>query len=264
MSAPIPKSYHAIIKISKLILNTDEIITESHVNDIKIIIQNHLNSGMSPNDIKKYYSLEYTDFGMFIKKCLGIKIMSCKEAINNYNKKTGRSISDEKATYYKLCEFKFNPYSIPEIPGYESLITLGIYHPIKNPSGVCRDHIVSKSYGWRNHIDPNIISHPANCQFITNLENISKNDKSFITINDLEERIRNNSFQPISKTIVKLAKSKDHKNKISVTNSQYMTITNQVHNLRILKSEDIPDGYWRGITRKNKMVGAVGLEPTRN
>lgn len=254
MNTLIPKSKHAIIRISKLILNTDESITEEHVSKVRQIILNHMDNGMSPTDIKKMYSIEYTDFGMFIKKCLGLKILSTKDAVNNYFRKIGRSLTDAKKIYQKDCSFKFDPYSLPDIPGYNLLLELGIYHPINNPNGVCRDHMLSVEYGWRNNIAPEIISSPHNCQFITNLENITKNSKSALTIDELEYRIANNVLTPITKR--KLSNGYDktlsryHKQKISETNKKYMNITNGDINMRILKTSPIPDGFRRGMKKR--------------
>lgn len=257
----VPKNKHAIIRITKLVLAIDTEITEDDVSQVKMIFQNHLDSGMSPNDIKKQYSIEYSDFGMFLKKCLNLTLLNTKDAVNNFYKKAGRSVTDEKAVYYKKCSFSFDPYSMPDIPGYEKLLALGIYHPLHNPTGVCRDHIVSVAYGWRNNIPPELISHPCNCQFLTNAENIAKNDKSFLTIDELRTRIENMSMSPISNKAIHLTKTEEHKAKIGASNSKYMRITNGSHNLRILKTDPIPNGYRRGFTRKNKMVGVEGLEP---
>lgn len=40
-----------------------------------------------------------------------------------------------------------------------------------------------------------------------------------------------------------------------------MSITNGVENRRVLKTEAIPDGFRRGMTRKHKLVGQPGFEP---
>jgi hypothetical protein len=155
----------------------------------------------------------------------------------------------------------FDPYSIPEIPGYELLLTFGIYHPVNNPSGVCRDHMLSIEFGWRNKIDPAILSNPANCQFISNIDNIKKGSSSCITVDDLIERISTNTYNPVEKSWKRLPFSKIHKQRISETNSKYMSITNGYHNLRVLKSSTIPENYRRGMTRKCKMVVQPGVEP---
>lgn len=261
MSKIIPSKNHSLIKICKLILNKDSVITEDDVSSLKEIIQNLLNSGLSPSDIKNKYSINYSDFGMFIKTSLGLKLKSVQEAVQNYYISNGKSLTDKKRIYKKECQFLFDPYAIKEIPGYQILLDLGIYHPVNNPLGVCRDHMVSIEYGWRNNIPPNIISSPMNCQFINNLENIKKGSSSCINIDQLMDRINNTKFQSIPKTYIKISKSKSHKEKISITNSKYITVTNGIKNLRILKNSSIPDGFRRGMTRKNKMVVQPGLEP---
>lgn len=257
----VPKNKHAIIRICKLVLSIDTEVTENDVTKVKDIFQNHLDSGMSPNDIKKHYSVEYSDFGMFLKKCLNLNLLNFKDAANNFYKKSGRSVTDDKTVYYKNCSFSFDPYSMPNIPGYEKLLELGIYHPLRNPNGVCRDHIVSIAYGWRNNISPELISHPCNCQFLTNAENITKNDRSLLTVDELRVRIENMSILPVGNESIHLPKTEEHKAKIGASNSKYMRVTNGAHNLRILKTVPIPNGYRKGFTRKNKMVGVEGLEP---
>lgn len=257
----IPKTKHAIIRICKLVLQTERDITLDDFNIVQQIFQDHLAAGMSPSDIKGHYNIIYSDFGMFLKRSFHISLLSHKESVNNYFRKVGRSVTDEKTLYYKACKFQFDPYSIPEIPGYDDLVLLGIYHPVNNPSGVCRDHMISVSYGWRNNIDPEIISHPSNCQFITNIKNIKKGDKSSLTLDDLKKRIQVNDLSPIDKHYIRLPKTKDHRKKISETNKKYMTVTDGSRNLRILKTDPIPSGFRRGLTRKNKMVGDLGLEP---
>lgn len=246
----VSKKKHAIIRISKLVLNLASDVSEEHVNQVKEIFQNHIKDGMSPNDIKKYYGIEYSDFGMFIKKCLGLSILSCKEAVNNYNLKAGKIITEEKRIYYKKCHFQFDPYSIPGISGYEKLLSLGMYHATMNPTGVCRDHIMSVAYGWRNKVPPELISHPSNCQFLTHSENSKKNDKSYITVDELKNRVINNILTPVNNNGRCLTKSAEHKHKISESNKKYMNVTNGVYNIRMLKSQPIPPGYKRGLTRR--------------
>lgn len=209
------------------------------------------------------YDIQYTDFGMFLKKCFEIQLLSVKDSIHNYNKKHKRGIytSDEKEKYIRLCAFDFDPYAIANIPGYNLLLEKGMYHPTLNPDGVCRDHILSKEYGWRNKISPKIVSHPANCQFLSNKDNARKGSKSFLTESELNDRIRNNSFDIVQNKGKSIPKTFAHRKKISETNSKYMRITNGSKNLRIEKGSSIPDGFRKGFTRKHKMVGRPGLEP---
>ena len=60
-----------------------------------------------------------------------------------------------------------------------------------NLSGITKDHLYSISDGMKNKILPAIMSHPANCQLLIHNDNVSKNKKSCITIEELLERIEN-------------------------------------------------------------------------
>ena len=69
----------------------------------------------------------------------------------------------------------------------------GWYSPTNkndNLSGVSRDHMFSVREGFEMDIDPKIISHPANCRLMIHTDNISKNKKSTITIEELLDRIK--------------------------------------------------------------------------
>ncbi len=143
-----------------------------------------------------------------------------------------------------------------------------VYYITKNYfSAICFLNAVT-IFSWvsllqnKNHLDPAIISHPCNCQFLPNYDNLVKNDKSCLQIDELILRIQTMDMSPVRNESKILLKSDSHKKKISEKNSQYMTITNGVVNCRILKSHPIPNNFWRGMTRKNKMVGMEGLEPT--
>ena len=247
-----PKRKHAVVKFCKLVLNKNTDITVDDFQNVKNQLLRLLQQGYSPTGIKKLFHIEYTNFGMFLKKGFGIKLKTLIEASHNYQLKSGRRITDEKKIYYKKCKFKFDPYSIPEIPGYNLLLSFGFFHATKNPNGVCRDHIISISYGWRYKIDPTLISHPANCQFISNTDNILKGSSSSMTIDELILRINSNSYTRIENKFIKLPKSEETKNKIRETNKKFMIITNGTINLRILKTSEIPSGFRRGYTRKYK------------
>lgn len=176
--------------VNKLLLT--DIVNEHTVAIVKVKLQELIDSGMSPNDIKVLYGFKLANFTSFCKG-IGLKTRSSKDALANYHVKRNTR-SDDKMVYRNECRFNFNPYEFKEIPGYDNLIKYGIYHPTKNPGGVTRDHIVSVEYGWRNNIDSNVISNPSNCQFLTNKENARKGTDSWITIETLLERISRNDF----------------------------------------------------------------------
>lgn len=65
-----------------------------------------------------------------------------------------------------------------------------LFHNIENKSGVVRDHMYSRSEGFRNKVFPEILRHPANCSLILHAENASKNSKSSVTLNELFNNIK--------------------------------------------------------------------------
>lgn len=95
-----------------------------------------------------------------------------------------------KRKYDKLCAFRFKEDLYPFIKGYELYCQLGMYICKKTKIGVERDHRISKAYGWKHNIDPAIISHPANCEFLPYNENRRKLEKCSITLEQLMEEIK--------------------------------------------------------------------------
>lgn len=250
----IPKTNHALRKMCAIVLSKHvDSTTLDDVEQVKSIFQTFVDTGLSPKQIQEKYNLKYTDFGMFMKRCLCMTIRSHKSALQNFHINHGTHITDQKIKYKQECEFRFSINNLKFIPGIEHLSKLGMYHPIKNPNGLVKDHMISKEYGWLNKIDPKLISHPANCRLITNQENITKGSTSSMTLQDLLERIDNINIVPTELKIA-LPKSDEHKKKISESISRYKRITNGKENLRILKSDAIPEGYRAGFTRKNRMV----------
>lgn len=212
----IPKQKHALIKFCRLVLNKGDDITETDLEQTRKIISDliHLEN-LSPTDIKNKYDLQYTDFGSFLKSCLGIQLKSLKDAVNNYNRSIGRIITDDKLLYRKECAFKFNIADYPNLIGFDDFLKYGIFNTKTNTIGMCRDHIVSIEYGWRNEIDPKLISHPANCQLLSNIENISKGADCWMTVEQLQSKIDDWDIGSFEKKIIISSRTKEHKEKIS-------------------------------------------------
>lgn len=191
MSNIIPKTHHAAIKICRILLQDPSLqVTTDHFSLCQEILSNHLyNEKLSPKDINNLYNLDYRDFGMTIKKVFKIKLRTLNESKDNYLVKSGKKNTSEKHAYFRQCTFKFEPHKYPEISGYELFTSLGMYHKKNNKNGVQRDHLVSKSYGWHNKIDASIISHPANCQYLTALDNQKKYSNCAISLEELQYRI---------------------------------------------------------------------------
>jgi hypothetical protein len=161
--------------------------------------------------------------------------------------------STEKSIYHFNCQFKFDAYKTPNLLGYDLLIKYKFYHPVNNPLGVNRDHMLSIEYGWRNNIDSSIISHPANCEILISTDNFKKGTTSSITLDDLLERIEQweTGISLEKENIsIKLPKSKNHREKLSTANKDIRSYTNGITNIKQHKDIPAPNGYRPGMTRK--------------
>lgn len=249
---PIRKSLKALIESCKIILELDknEIVYECHQDALVEKLKGMIDSGLSPREIKEIYNLSFSNYAVFITG-IGIKLKTRKESVINYRIRSGTRETDEKKIYYTECDFKFDPYSDTSIPGYDLLLKHGMYNPTTNKEGVCRDHIFSKAEGFRNKVDPKIISHKANCQFLLNSDNVVKGERCWTTLEELKSAIDNKGileFVPSKRQCI--PKSEDHKRKLSVLNQKYMMVTNETVNLRVLKTDGIPEGFRKGFVRK--------------
>ena len=101
------------------------------------------------------------------------------------------SMEEARKTYYNHCLFIFDESLYPFILGYELFQEHGTYNRISNPHGVEKDHRISKRYGWEHGIDPEIIRHPANCEFLPRKLNSDKHEKCSISLETLLMEINN-------------------------------------------------------------------------
>lgn len=186
---PYPKAMVGIIKMASKILQKDECITFSDIETLKRIISDHLNvDNLSPQQINDLYGLGYKGFHSVITRMLDMPIKSKKDAMINRSVQNGTRTTDQKKLYKLECKFDFCPYNEPQILGYELLSTY-TFTKCGGPNSLHRDHMYSIADGWKNNVDPKIISHPANCQIMFSLENIKKYTKSSITLEELKEKI---------------------------------------------------------------------------
>ena len=94
--------------------------------------------------------------------------------------------------YRRLCSFNFNLADFPDEFDFRLIEQHGWYKATNrgnNLGGVSRDHIVSVKYGFENKIDPEIISHPANCRLLVHNENVSKGEDCGMSIEQLKQKI---------------------------------------------------------------------------
>jgi len=105
-----------------------------------------------------------------------------------------RKEMDQLQAYRLDASFDFNLKDYSDKFDFDLIKKYGWYSPTNknnNLAGVSRDHMVSVKFGFENNIDPDIISHPANCQLLKHTDNIIKKEKCSITISELMERIKN-------------------------------------------------------------------------
>lgn len=182
------------INLCKNVLNKSTSITFEDVEKVKEIIHKHIfEDNIPPQDIAIMYN--YTGkpetFSAYLINCLHLKLKTLSEAVVTYNERIGLyDNKTEKELYYLQCDFKFSEKIYPFIKGYELLEKYSWYNQFKNwIEGLVKDHRVSKIYGYLNKINPNLISHPANCEFMLQLDNSSKSRKCSITVEELKEQI---------------------------------------------------------------------------
>lgn len=94
--------------------------------------------------------------------------------------------------YKAETNFNFNLSDYPDEFDFTLIEKYGWYSPSNkknNLGGVSRDHMLSVKEGFELGIDPKLLAHPANCKLMIHNDNVSKNKKSSITLEELLERI---------------------------------------------------------------------------
>lgn len=164
-------------------------------NKIKESIHRYLieNGIKKEGQIGLYENVCFSCETIFFHKRNKIKYCSV-ECRKQYKRKN----MDEYRKYKQDCLFKFNLSDYPEQFDFSLIEKYGWYSPTNknnNLEGVSRDHMLSVREGFELGIDPKIISHPANCRLMKHTDNISKNKKSVLTLEELLEKI--NKFDGI-------------------------------------------------------------------
>ena len=140
----------------------------------------------------------YNDYKLNPNKCSNCDIsLNFKKRNNKYccvecRRIHERHLMTEYCKYKQDSKFNFNLSDFPIEFEFSLIEKYGWYKPKNrgnNLGGISRDHIYSVNEGFKNNIDPKIISHPANCRLMIHSDNISKNKKSDITIDELLKKI---------------------------------------------------------------------------
>ena len=172
------------------------------------------NSRIRTDGIKKKVSATLAGVRYVNGKRLTIESVKCKQcgcditskAIHNHRSfcsdecrcqylKNYKELAVERSIqkYRKACAFKFSLNSYPDEFDFGLIETYGWYsakNHKNNPNGVSRDHMYSVKEGFKNKVSPLLISHPANCQLLRQLDNGKKSARSTITLEELMARIK--------------------------------------------------------------------------
>lgn len=114
----------------------------------------------------------------------------CNEnKISRLRRKTCETCSGKSREKRRPFLFKFDIELYQDLFDLEYIKKIGWFSPRKsherNLNGLSKDHKVSIADAIKNNYDPYYISHPINCEIVTQKENSSKNCKSSITYEEL-------------------------------------------------------------------------------
>ena len=113
------------------------------------------------------------------------------ECSYGYKKEQHLKVSKELKIYKSLARFKFQLNKYDEFD-FNLIKDYGWYKAKNhgdNRGGVSRDHIFSVAEGFRNMINPLLLSHPSNCQLMLQKDNEIKKEKCDISLDDLLKNI---------------------------------------------------------------------------
>jgi C2H2-type zinc finger len=163
-----------------------------HTNDWNKKISTGVSRENSKKPPKKEYHCVVCSKKLSRKTKTGKCFQHCKENPNEIER------------YRQQCSFKFNVFDYPNEFDLELVQQRGFYSAKNrgnNLEGISRDHMFSVKDGLKNRIPPDVIAHPANCRLIPHRENMSKNSKSILRIDQLYERIEgwNAKYGPMAR-----------------------------------------------------------------
>lgn len=151
-------------------------------------IKKNKNISIKLKEIRKPKSDEFGDHSkVYLRRCKYTDILFYSKSPR---KMIHPTVYETFEHYKQLCKFKFkltdyydwfcDDIALIKQKGWYSAANHG-----NNLSGVSKDHKISVSFGFKNKIDPAIISHPANCRVITQIENCRKNYNSNMSLDNL-------------------------------------------------------------------------------
>lgn len=117
----------------------------------------------------------------------------------NYRRLKGIQNVEEQQIYRSQAKFKFALNSYPNEFDFGLIKENGWYKATNhgdNLKGISRDHMFSVNEGYKQCVDPYLISHPANCKLMKHEDNFKKLTKCSITLDELIDKVNkwNNKY----------------------------------------------------------------------
>lgn len=167
-------------------------------NSIKFCGQKCSNKSSSASQIGRVFSNEHRKKisdkvkGRTISEKQRLKISNALKGRRKFKTFSDLKNSNEIRDYRYACRFNFKLGAYPDKFNFSLIKKYGWYSPSNkknNLNGVSRDHMFSIKDGFLAKVDPEIMSHPANCELILMKDNQVKNRKSSITLQELKNRM---------------------------------------------------------------------------
>lgn len=135
---------------------------------------------------------KYCNSDFIVTSRIGQEFCS-RECSRNYRRLKEIKDSEERKIYRSQAKFKFALDSYPDEFEFNLIKESGWYKASNhgdNLKGISRDHMFSVDEGYKQGVDPYLISHPANCKLMKHEDNFKKLTKCSITLDELQKRIR--------------------------------------------------------------------------
>jgi hypothetical protein len=164
------------------------VVSQNHRLQIskKLKHQSTIDKELKDLEFNLQISGEYTKVKFKIRCC-----NNCKSEFPSWRYGTNIICDVCRANKGYSYGFKFNIYHYPDLFDLDLLNRVGWYSQggksrrTKNIDGLARDHKVSISEAKKNNYDPYYISHPCNCELMSQRSNSKKNTNSSITYEEL-------------------------------------------------------------------------------
>lgn len=124
-----------------------------------------------------------------------VHLNKCKHCLRAFVTRKRQMYCTEHLSLYERgaktpFQFNFNINDYPDLFDLEQIAKIGWYNPHTGHIGLTRDHKISICDAIRFNYDPYYISHPINCEIVSQRQNASKGRKSAMSYEDLVKKVK--------------------------------------------------------------------------